>query len=97
MNLIETEVKLDKTAEEIYDYATNLINNILTNSSNNYLKRIFTRKKESLIDVNLFVKMYAVFSRYKLKEPARKFLMELFSQSIFSNKIALEAMCIIKS
>ena len=97
MNLIETEIKLDKTSEEIYDYATNLINNIMTSSSNNYLTRIFKRKKECLTDVKLFVKIYAVFSRYKLKVQARKFLMELFSQSIFSNKIALEAMCIIKN
>ena len=97
MNLIETEVKLDKTSEEIYDYATNLINNIMTGSSNAFLTRIYKRKKECLADVNLFVKMYAVFSRYKLKEQARKFLMELFTQSISSNKIALEAMCILRN
>ena len=97
MNIIENEVKLNPISEQIYDCCTNLINTLTTVSSNEFLKKVFINKKECFSDVNLFVKMYAVFSRYKFKSHIRKFLMELFTKCIFSNKICLEAMHIIKN
>ena len=97
MELIESEVKLNPISSEIYDYCTNLINNITSKQSVRKLEEIFKKgEMEFFTDVNLFVKMYGVFSRFKLKAEARKFLMDIFRKSILSNKIALEARHIIK-
>ena len=65
--------------------------------SKNSILRIFNNKRECLKDVNLFIMIYAALSRYRFKEEERKFLMIYFEESIFSNKIALDAMHIIKS
>ena len=98
INIIESEVKLNPLTEEIYDYCTNLINNIMTSISINYLKELFQNgKNECFTDVNLFVKIYGALSRYKFKPEWRKFLMDFFKKSIFSNKINLEARHIIKN
>lgn len=98
MNLIESEIKLSPLSAEIYEYCTNLINNIFSKQSVRKLEEIFKkREKEFINDANLFAKMYGVFSRYKLKEEARKFLMDIFKKIMNSNKIALEARHIIKN
>ena len=49
------------------------------------------------MDPNLFVKIYAILTKYRLKHQARKFLMDIFSKSIYSSKIVLESMHLIKS
>jgi hypothetical protein len=97
IDIIESEIKLNQISEEIYGYATNLINTLLINMSKNSILRIFNNKRECLKDVNLFIMIYAALSRYRFKEEERKFLMNYFEESIFSNKIALDAMHIIKS
>ena len=97
MNIIESKVKLNTISTIIYDYATNLLNNITYNQSLNYFKKFFPNgENECLMDVNLFVKIYAILSVFKFKEEARKKIMEIFHKGIFSNKISLEAMHIIK-
>ena len=98
MNIIESEVKLNPISTIIYDYATNMINNITYNQSINYFKKFFPEgESECLMDENLFVKIYAILSVFKFKEGARKNLMNIFHKSIFSNKVSVEAMHIIKS
>ena len=98
MNIIESEIKLNQISSIIYDYATNLLNNITYNQSLNYFKKYFPNgENECLMDVNLFVKIYAILSAFKFKEEARQKLMDIFHKSIVSNEICLEAMHIIKS
>ena len=98
MNIIESEIKLNDLSAIIYDYATNLLNNITYNQSLNYFKKFFANgENECLLDVNLFVKIYAILSSFKFKEEARQKLMDIFHKSIVSNKVCLEAMHIIKS
>ena len=97
MCTIESEIKLNKISEKIYDNITSLLNNITANTATEYLKRTFLNKKECFMDINLFIKVYAVLTGFQFKPKTRKFLMEIFWQSICSNEIALEAVYILKN
>ena len=97
MNLIESEIILNENAEIIYDYTTNLINNITSKESVEYLQKCFRNGENCLKDVNLYIKIFAILSIFKFKKEARKIIMNLFHICIFSNEISLDAMSILKN
>ena len=97
MNLIESEIILNENAEIIYDYTTNLINNITSKESVDYLQKCFRNGENCLKDVNLYIKIFAILSIFKFKKEARKIIMNLFHICIFSNEISLDAMSILKN
>ena len=98
MDIIESKIELNSNSEEIYDNVTNLINNITSGRSVKFLESIINKKeKQFLMDVNLFIKIYAALSKYKFKLQARKFIMDIFTKSIYSSRIAMESMHLIKN
>ena len=98
MNLIESEITLNPISELIYDYSTNLINNITFKQSVNYLQQCFLSGENKILkDVNLYIKIFAILSIFKFKTEARKIIMNLFRKCIFSNTISIEAMSMLKN
>ena len=97
IDLIEYRIKLSPISQEIYNNITNLANNITFKQSNARLEEIYKTNNQYFLDVNLFVKIYAVLTKYKLKETTRKVIMFYFEKCIFSSEIALKSSQLLKS
>ena len=97
MNLIEDEIKLNPISQEIYNNITNLANNITFKQSSLKLNEIYKGKRQLFLDINLFVKIYSVLTKYRLKEAARRAIMFYFEECIFSSEIALNCSHLLKN
>ena len=97
IDLIEYRIKLSPISQEIYNNITNLANNITFKQSNARLEEIYKTNNQYFLDVNLFVKIYAVLTKYKLKETTRKVIMFYFEKCIFSSEIALKSSQLLKN
>jgi hypothetical protein len=97
MNLIEEEFQLNPISQEIYNNITNLANNITFKQSSIKLNEIYKGKRQLFLDINLFVKIYSVLTKYRLKEAARRIIMFYFEECIFSSEIALNCSHLLKN
>ena len=97
MNLIEEEIKLNPISQEIYNNITNLANNITFKQSSLKLNEIYKGKRQLFNDINLYVKIIAVLTKYRLKEAARRIIMFYFEECIFSSEIALNCSHLLKN
>ena len=71
-NIIDAKINLVPISEKIYENVTNLINNITFKQSILNLDEIYRIDNDYFLNPNLFVKINAILSKYKLKESARK-------------------------
>ena len=97
VNIIEYGVKLNPISQEIYNNVTNLVNNITYKSSITKIEEIYRSEIKYFIDANLFVKVYAALTKYKLKESSRRKIMFYFEKCIFSSEIAINCSSILKN
>jgi hypothetical protein len=97
MNLIEEEFQLNPISQEIYNNISNLANNITFKQSSIKLNEIYKGKRQLFLDINLFVKIYSVLTKYRLKEAARRIIMFYFEECIFSSEIALNCSHLLKN
>ena len=97
VNIIEYGVKLNPISQEIYNNVTNLVNNITFKSSITKIEEIYRAEIKYFLDPNLFVKVYASLTKYKLKESARRAIMFYFEKCIFSSEIAINCSSILKN
>ena len=83
MSIIENRiVKHNPMAQEIYNCISSLANNITFKQSLSKLEEIYRDNNRYLEDENLFIIIYAVLTKYKYKETARKAIMFYFEKSI---------------
>ena len=97
VNIIEYGIKLNPISQEIYNNVTNLVNNITFKSSITKIEEIYRSELKYFMDSNLFVKVYAALTKYKLKESARRAIMFYFEKCIFSSEIAINCSIILKN
>ena len=97
INIIDYGIKLNPISQEIYNNITNLAHNITFKQSCSKLDEIYRTNYQYFLDVNLFVKIYAVLTKYKLKTTARKAILFYFEKCIFSSDIALKSSQLLKS
>ena len=96
-NIIDSKINLDPISDKIYENVSNLINNITFKQSILNLDEIYRINKDYFLNPNLFVKINAILSKYKLKESARRAIMTYFEKCIFSSEIALKSSHLLKS
>ena len=58
---------------------------------------MFRSKNQYFSDPNLFAKIYAVLTKYKLKETTRRAILYYFDKSIISSDISLKCSHLLKS
>ena len=97
ISIIEKGIKLNPISQEIYNYITNLANKITFKQSLIKIEEIFRADIQNFMDVNLFTRIYAVLTKYKLKETARRAIMFYFEKSISSSIIALNSSKLLKN
>ena len=97
MNLIEDEIKLNPILQEIYNNITNLANNITFKQSSLKLNEVYKGTRKIFLDVNLYAKIVAVLTKYRLKEAARRIIMFYFEECIFSSEITLNCSHLLKN
>ena len=97
VNLIEYGIKLNPISQEIYNNITNLANNITFAKSIKKIDEIFRTKNQYFSDPNLFAKIYAVLTKYKLKETTRRAILYYFDKCIISSDISLNCSQLLKS
>ena len=86
-NIINSKIKLGLISEQIYDNVTNLLNNITFRLSIINLDEIYKINYKYFLNVNLFIRIYAVLAKYKLKESARRAIMVYFEKCMFLIKL----------
>ena len=96
MNIIQYKIILNPICEEIYNNITNLLNNITFKQSILNLDELYRNNSYYFINENLFVKVYAILTRYKFKQSARKAILLYFEKCIYSSGIALKSSLLIK-
>ena len=79
------------------DSITGLANNITFKQSFAKLEDIYRKNSKFFKDENLFIIIYVVLTKYKLKETARKAIMFYFEKCIFSSEIALNSSHLLKN
>ena len=97
MIIIENRIKLNPMSQEIYKYINGLANNITFKQSVTKLEEIYRKNSQYFKDENLFVLIYVVLTKYKLKETARKVIMFFFEKGIFSSEMALKSSLLLKN
>ena len=89
-------IKLPTASEEIYNNISCLINNISFKQAINELEDTYKNNPQKFYEINLFVKVYVVLSKYKFKPSARKSILNYMDKAINSNDFAQEANKIFK-
>jgi hypothetical protein len=97
VNIIEYGIKLNHESQELYNNITNLANNITFKQSITKIDEMYRRNNQSFLDPNLFVKIYAVLTKYKLKETTRRAILFYFDKCIISSDIAFDCSQLLKS
>ena len=83
-------IKLPPSSEEIYNNISNLINNISFKSAMTDLEETYKNNPQKFYEINLFMKIYLVLSKYKFKPSARKSILNYMDKAINSNDFAQE-------
>ena len=83
-------IKLPGSSEEIYNNISNLINNISFKSAITELEDTYKNNPQKFFEINLFMKIYVVLSKYKFKPSARKSILNYMDKAINSNDFAQE-------
>ena len=107
VELINKYLKLEKDSQNVYENMTSLINNITNNKAIEQMQDIINkqtkqmnRKKENIFeycqDVNLYVKILTLLSKFRFKEKDRRLILKYFAGSICSNEVSSKAMKIIE-
>ena len=86
-DIINRKITLNKESETIYTNITNLINNIWSKTASIELDDTFKKDPQLFNDTNLFIKVYALLSRHKFKQPVRRRIMQYFENCISSTEI----------
>ena len=86
-DIINRKVILSNESENIYNNITNLINNIWSKTATIELDDTYKKDPQLFNDPKLFVKVYAVLSRHKFKQPVRRRIMQYFDNCISSPEI----------
>ena len=86
-DMINKKIILSKESENIYGNITNLINNIWSKTASLELDEILNREPHLFNDPNLFVKVYAVLSTHKFKQPVRRRILQYFDNCLTSPEI----------
>ena len=86
-DIINRKITLNKESETIYTNITNLINNIWSKTASIELDDTFKKDPQLFNDTNLFIKVYALLSRHKFKQPVRRKIMQYFENCISSTEI----------
>ena len=89
-------VTLTGPSEEIYNNFTCLINNISFKQAFDELEKTKKDNSQNFFDLNLFIKVYIVLSKYKFKQSARERILTYIEKAISSNEFAKEANNILK-
>ena len=97
MIIIENRIKLSPISQEIYNCFTGLANNITFNQSLRKLDEIYRKNIQFFKDEKLFVLVYAVLTKFNLKETARKAILYYFEKCIFSSELALKGSLLLKN
>jgi hypothetical protein len=83
-DIINRKVILSNESENIYNNITNLINNIWSKTATIELDDTYKKDPQLFNDPKLFVKVYALLSRHKFKQPVRRRIMQYFENCISS-------------
>ena len=86
-DIINNKIVLCSESETIYNNITNLINNIWSKTASIELDDTFKKEPQLFNDPKLFVKVYALLSRHKFKQPVRRRIMQYFDNCINSIEI----------
>ena len=89
-------IKLPPASEEIYNNISCLINNISFKQAINELEETYKNNPQKFYEINLFIKVYVVLSKFKFKPSARKSILNYMEKAIDSNDFAQEAYKIFK-
>ena len=90
-------VKLKGTAEDIYNNISCLINNISFKQAIMELEETNKNNEQCFYDINLFIKVIVVLSKYKFKQNARRNILLYIDKAINSNDFAKDANKIFKN
>ena len=96
-NIINSKLKLNSESEKVYDNVTNFINGKTFKFSKLYLDEKYITNKEYFLDENLFIKILAFLSKYKLYAPVRRIILAYFENCIFSSSKALNTIHIMNN
>ena len=89
-------ITLSATSEEIYNNISCLINNISFKQAITELEETNKNNSQNFYELNLFIKVYIVLSKYKFKQSARRSILHYIEKAINSNEFAKEANDILK-
>ena len=89
-------IKLPSSSEEIYNNISSLINNISFKQAITDLEDVYKNNPQKFYEINLFVKIYVVLSKYKFKPSSRKSILNYMDKAINSIDFAQEAFKILK-
>ena len=84
---INKQIILTDKSNEIFSNVTSLINNISYKQAYEKLNEMVKTDAKAFNDPNLFIKIYAMLSRYKCRQNLRRFIMILFENAIASPEI----------
>ena len=84
-------ITLTGTSEEIYNNISCLINNISFKQAITDLEETNKNNSQNFYELNLFIKVYIVLSKYKFKQSARRSILHYLDKAINSNELAKEA------
>ena len=90
-------ITLTGTSEEIYNNISCLINNISFKQAITDLEETNKNNSQNFFELNLFIKVYIVLSKYKFKQSARRSILHYIEKSINSNEFAEETNKIFKN
>ena len=90
-------IKLKGTAEDIYNNISCLINNISFKQAILELEETNKNNEQGFYDINLFIKVIVVLSKYKFKQNARRNILLYIDKAINSNDFAKDANKIFKN
>ena len=90
-------IKLKGTTEDIYNNITCLINNISFKQAITELEETNKNNPQNFYDLNLFIKVYIVLSKYKFKQSIRRTILQYIDKAINSIDFAKDANKIFKN
>ena len=91
-DIINRKITLSSESEVIFNNITNLLNNIWSKTASIELDETYKKDPQLFNDPNLFIKIYAILSRHKFKQPVRRRIMQYFDSCITSPEIIESAM-----
>ena len=84
-------ITLSGTSEEIYNNISCLINNISFKQAITDLEEANKNNSQNFCEINLFIKVYILLSKYKFKQGSRRSILHYIEKAINSNDFAKEA------